>query len=231
VASLLAPQADEEPRDRWTGSFSAGAIWTAGNTDRISASVTASAKYRREEDRWSADFLWNYAEENDALTDRRLFAALQYDYFLGPRDYLLGQASAEYSATASLDLRSTLGVGYGHQFLDDETWQLAGEVGLTWVTEEYAGASPEDGEFFAARLAYDALWKASERWSLGSKGRLLPSLEDKDDVSSRTDTFAQFALTASIFTKLQWIWEWDNTPAAGRERNDHQVLLTVGWTF
>ena len=34
-----------------------------------------------------------------------------------------------------------------------------------------------------------------------------------------------------MFTQLQWIFEYDNTPARNADRVDHTVLLSVGVTF
>jgi hypothetical protein len=38
-------------------------------------------------------------------------------------------------------------------------------------------------------------------------------------------------LTEKMFAQLGWLFTWDNTPAAGAERTDNLVLLTIGWSF
>jgi hypothetical protein len=34
-----------------------------------------------------------------------------------------------------------------------------------------------------------------------------------------------------MFAQVQWVMDWDNTPASGAERVDSLFLLTVGWKF
>ena len=56
-------------------------------------------------------------------------------------------------------------------------------------------------------------------------------LEEKDDVYGRADTSVDFKINASMLARLQWLFTWDNTPAAGQERVDNLYLLTLGWKF
>jgi len=57
------------------------------------------------------------------------------------------------------------------------------------------------------------------------------SLEDSEDVNTRSDTRLKTTLTDKMFAQLQWIWDYDATPATGKERNDNQITLGVGWSF
>lgn len=224
-----AAAAEEEKLDVWTGAVNVSGSFTDGNTDIQRASVGADATRKSEGDRWTLGFLWSWAEEDGDVTQRRTRGAAQYDYFLTEKSYLLAQASAENDSEAGLDLRWIAGVGYGRQFRDDDKWKLSGEAGLSYFSEEFDDGT--DSEYLAARLAYGAEWHLSETWSFAQDGEAYPSLEDKEDIYTRLDTRAQAKLTESMVGQLQWVWDWDNTPAAGKERSDHLVLLGVGWTF
>jgi putative salt-induced outer membrane protein YdiY len=155
---------------------------------------------------------------------------IKYDYFLSKKTYLLAQASGESDLNALLDLRTTVGVGVGYQFREDESWKISGEAGLSYVDENYEG-NADDSDFLAARLAYKADWKASDKWEVGQAGQIYPSLEDKEDVNALVDTHAKVTLTKNMFLQLQWLFTWDNTPASGTERVDDLYLLTLGWSF
>ena len=216
---------------RWTGAVSLGATLSDGNSENRTASATADGVYRREGDRTTLKFLWSYADNADGVTDRRLYGSGKYDHFLeGEKTYVYGQGSLEYNSTAALDLRAIIGAGLGYQVFETDRAKLAGEVGLSYVDENYEG-SASDEEYLAARLAYNGEWKPTERWTLGQTGEIFPSLEDEDDVHAKVDSRAKLNLSESMFAQLQHLFTWDNTPAAGAERDDHLVLLTVGWTF
>jgi len=214
----------------WTGSVALGASYSDGNTDRRSASATADTEKRREKDRITLGFLWKYADESGILTDRQTQARGKYDYFFSKKLYGLAQASAEDSYSAALDLRLTAGVGLGYQFKESESWKLSGEAGLSYVDENYTGTL-DDTSYPAARAAYAWDWKPEAKYDLSQVGEIFPSLETSEDVSARVDTKGRINLTDKMFAQLQWLYQWDNTPATGKVRNDNMVMLGVGWSF
>ena len=230
----LAPAAIEDPPPeelgKWKGTVSVGATYSDGNSDRKSATALADATLRREKDRYTFNFLWNYAKEDGVTTDRRTIGTAKYDYFLTKKTYLLANASGESDLNALLDLRFIVGAGAGYQFLEDEKWKLSGEAGLAYVDENYKD-NDADAEYLAARLAYKAECKVNESLSAGQNGQIYPSLEDKEDVNALVDTHAKLTLTEKMFAQFGWLFTWDNTPAAGTERVDNLLLLTLGWSF
>jgi putative salt-induced outer membrane protein YdiY len=230
----LAPAAADGPPpeelDKWKGSVTVGVTYADGNTNRKTGSATANVSKRREKDRTTFGFLWNYAKEDGTTTDRRTIATAKYDYFLSKKAYALAQASAEGDLAAQLELRAIVGVGAGYQFVEDEKWKLSGEAGLSYVDENYKD-NTADADFIAARFAYNVDYKPNDTWQVGQTGEIYPSLEDTDDVSARVDTHGKLMLTKSMLAQLQWLFSWDNTPATGAERADNLVLLTVGWSF
>jgi putative salt-induced outer membrane protein YdiY len=134
-----------------------------------------------------------------------------------------------HDAIADLALRMTVGGGYGYQWTDTDELKVGTEVGLSYIYEDLETARPDN--YVAARLSWNVLWVASELLSVGHSASLYPSLEDRDDVYGTADTFARANLSESMFAQLNWAFAWDNTPAAGAQRDDHLYTLTVGWSF
>lgn len=230
AATIALADATGPVMDKWTGAVNAGATISDGNTESRSASVGADAEYRRTKDRTTLKLQWNYADDGVSVTQRRIYGAAQYDYFLTEKTYVLAQTSGEYDTKANLDLRTTLGVGVGRQLRDDAAWKLSGEAGLTYFNEDFQG-SADDKDYIAGRLAYNAEYKAIEKWVFSQLGELFPSLEEAEDVYAKVDTKARVTLTDKMFAQLEWIYAWDNTPATGAERVDNLYLLTLGWSF
>ena len=83
----------------------------------------------------------------------------------------------------------------------------------------------------AARVAYKLRHTFNERTKLIHGVEAFPSTEDSDDVYFQATTEVRTNLTDSMIGSIAWIWDYDNTPAPTRERSDHRVLLTVGWSF
>jgi putative salt-induced outer membrane protein YdiY len=215
---------------KWTGSVALGATYSDGNTDRKSASATADAEYRREVDRTKFGFLWNYAEEGGVLTSRKTQGRAQYDRFFTKKFYGLAQASAEADLQAALDLRTTVGAGVGYQFQDKPSWKVSGEVGISYVDSDFEG-TVDDSAYAAARAAYSWAWTPNTKYNLSQTGEIYPSLENAEDTNARVDTKGRLNLTGTMFAQVEWLFQWDNTPATGKVRDDNLVMLAVGWSF
>jgi len=238
VEPLLAQEEGEE-LPKWSGSFDAGGSISTGNTERQSGNAALKAEYRREGDRWTIGFNWNYAQETNATTGiknttaRRPGGGLQYDYFLGEKYYVLANAYAESDLLADVKLRSTAGVGYGYQFKETENWKLSAEIGAGYYNKKFYSGGRE--EYPNARLNYS--WEGrfgggeTKHWNLAQDFNILPSLESSDQVYLKLDTRLRYDMSTAWFLQMQHVMDWDNTPAPGLERTDHRVLLSLGYSF
>lgn len=224
----------EEPKlPHWKGSITAGIDLRQGNTETISAAVNADAVRRAEKDRYTLRGWWNYGEEttNDvtSITKRNAGGSAQYDYFVTEKLYALATAGGETDDLANLDLRYYAGGGAGYQFYEEETFTLAGDVGLTYFDEDFADGTAND--YLAAKLGYDVDWKFSEHAGFKQFFDAFPAIDDWSDVVIKLDTRLQMSLTESMIAQLQYVLDFDHTPAAGAKQTDHSIIFTLGWTF
>ncbi len=227
-------QINPTPEGQWSGSVSLNFAMSDGNTDRRSVNASAEAERRTQDDRLTAKGAWDYGEDKTAgtwnLTQRRLGGELQYDYFLTEKVYALAQTAAQGDTLANLKLRFTAGAGLGYQWFEEPCFALSTEAGLSYFSESYRDNTP-DSDTVAARLAYGVKWKITDEIELLQDVQAYPSLERASDVFVNADTRARMSLTESMFAQLQWVLNWDNTPATGRERLDNRYLVGVGWSF
>ena len=222
-----------KPDTSWAGTVAVGGSMTTGNTERRSANANGEAIRRTEDTRLTLRATWDYAQDKTTgawlINQRRTFGSAKYDWFFDPRTYLYGQATAENDKFADLSLRLTAGAGVGYQIYDEADYSLQGEAGLTYIDEAHNVSA--DTEFLAVRLAYRARWSFSDKLTLLQDGEFYPSLEDVSDFYARIDSRARATLTASMFAQVQWVWDYDSTPATGLKESDHRVIAAVGWTF
>ena len=231
LASINPPA---DPKPKWTGSINLGASISTGNTDRRNVVASAEAVRRTEFDRITAKGAWNYADEktspgNRNRTERRLEGSMQYDYFLSEKAYVFGLAGAAADEQADLDLRFTGGGGVGYQWVEDPEFAFATEAGVTYFSETF-GTAP-DTSTVAGRLAYHLKWQVAPWVEFLQDVEYYPSLEKGSDLFVTKDSRARITLTESMFAQLQWILDYDTTPAAGLNRADNRYLLTLGWNF
>lgn len=225
---------DESPA-KWTGGVNIGGVFLSGNTERRAMNASVDAERRTADDRFTVRGRWDYAEDKVGpglwnLSQRRTYGGMKYDYFFAPRWYVWGNVSAEGDTKANLDLRMTVGGGLGHQLYDNKTFKLSLEVGPAYLYEDYRTATPTS-ETVTGRGAYTLQWDISDRVRFLQFTEAFLSLEDASDVFARKDSRLQTKLSDNMIGQLQWIVLYDNTPAPGNDRVDHNVNVSVGWTF
>lgn len=241
-ALIDAPVLTEEELEnlnKWTGSVNAGGSIATGNTSEKSGHAALDMSRRGEKDRWTLGASWNYGQQKDLATgvkttsQRRLGGFAQYDYFLSEKSYALANVAGENDLLADLKLRSTVGVGYGYQFLEQDDLKVAGEVGLGYYKKDYYHSPSE--EYPNARLAYNWEYRfgggETKHWLAAQDFSALPSLKSGDQIYTRLDTRLRYDMSAAWYLQLQHIWEWDNVPAPGLRRSDNRVLGSVGYSF
>jgi len=253
AAGLLAQEAEEaeEGEKPWTGSVSAGASVSSGNSNITTYAFDAQALKEWEESRLLLKSYMNFGEQEvdrevqgapgtfEEVTEKtqdRYGASGKYDHFLTEKTYALASTGIESDALADLNARLNGGAGLGYQFYDDEEFKLRGEAGLSYIDENRDGTA-DDVEYVAARLSYGIDWVINEQVTFGQSMEVFPSLEDKEDVTGKLDTRFRVSLSENMFAQLQHVLDYDNTPSTDGttgdrlKRADQLVVLTVGWSF
>lgn len=231
----LAQLNPDESGAKWTGGVNIGGVILTGNTERRAINAGADAERRTESDRLTVRGRWDYAEDKVGpglwnLSQRRTYGGMKYDYFLAPRWYVWGNVSGEGDYKSNLDLRFTAGGGLGYQVFDRKRFKLGLEVGPAYVYEDYSTNDPTN-EAVNGRGAYTLLWDITDTLRFQQFAEAFMSLEEVGDVFVRKDSRLSAKLTESMVAQLQWILLYDNTPATGNQRIDHNVNVSVGWTF
>lgn len=233
--ALISIMQDAEAQPEWTGSVALSAISTSGNTEQESFNFDAGAELRRDVDRFTWKGYLNYATDSSSgssvLTQRKMGTSLKYDYFIDEEEttYLFANTGAEYDALADLDLRGQVGGGIGYQFWEKPESKLSGEIGVNYFVEDYEGGTSD--EYAALRLAATSFEQLNEDLSWATSAELYPSLEDSDDVNGKLDTKLSLSLTETMFSSLQYVMDYDNTPNGANDRVDTRIVLALGWSF
>jgi putative salt-induced outer membrane protein YdiY len=220
----------------WTGSLQLNGLFATGNTDRRAVGGMLDASLRRTADRISFDAMFDYADNKDPATrewllnQRRAGSGLKYDYFIGKQAYVWVTGRVLGDTLADLQLRFTGGSGIGYTWVENENTTFLTEVGLAYVNENYRSNTPST-DYVSARVYYKLTHKLSDTSKLVHSAEAFPSVEDAGDVYAQVRTELQTSLTKSMIASIAHVLDYDNTPAPGRERQDHRFLLSIGWTF
>jgi hypothetical protein len=200
-------------------------------------SYTGDVKAEGAEDRYTFKTWFNYADSNGVMTDRDLGGSGQYDLLSGENNYCFLSVGAEADEQARLDLRYRGGAGIGYTFYDTEEFQYFGEAGLTYIKEKFdvssapAGTRSESDEV-ALQLGHKLGWVLSDRTRFKQGLDAYPNLEDSNDVLVRVDSRIETNLTESMLASARYVLDWDNEAGLrGAERDDHRIVLSLGWSW
>ena len=229
TVSEFTTQDEDAGAPAWSGSLLVGFTNTSGNTKNRTAALTGDAQRETETDRYKVKIFYNKAEQDGERSERNLGADGQYDYLAGERHYYFATVAVEADEQAKLDRRYQAGGGLGYEFYGEEDFTLEGEVGLIYVAEEFDDGT--DSNSVSAILGYDLGYAFNARARLTQDFDAYPATDDFDDVFLRLDTRVESNLTDSMLASAQYVFDWDNTPAAGANRADHRFVLSIGWSF
>ena len=220
----------------WKGAVIAGATLIRGNTESSSASVTAEAARRTDDDRITLGAGYYFAKQrdnatrDDNLTADNWFAKGQYDYFFTQQFYGYGNLRYEKDRIANLDMRLTPGLGVGYQWVERADLNFDTEAGGTYVYEKYSDPS-ETRTYMAGRFAYHLDKSFNEHVKGFHNLEYIPSTERLDVYLVNADVGLQAALTARMLLEAKAQMAYNSQPAEDRDKKDIRYILGVGWKF
>lgn len=228
VAAINPPRRPD--RTVLSGRASVGGSFASGNTDAETLHLDGELVARNPSQRVTVDGELNEAAQDGVDTASNARIGLKVDYFLKDRAYVYASTRFDHDGQADLDLRSTLGVGAGRQFVERDDLKFALEGGLSLVNEDY-GSAP-DARFPSARLGLkyeQAFWQ--NRLTLYHGSDLLVSLEDIEDYLYQTRTGVRLPVGNGLSLATQLNADYDAVPAAGRESTDTALIFKLDYTI
>jgi len=209
---------------------SLGGSYARGNTEAQTLHLGGEWVARNPSQRVTLDAELNEASQDGANTASNWRTGLKYDHFLNEKTYWYANTRLDHDGQADLDLRSTLGVGVGRQFVDRDDLKFALEGGASLVNEDY-GSAPDE-RFPSARfgLRYEqAFWQ--KRLKLFHNSDVLLSLESLADYLYQSRTGVQVPMGNGLSLGAQVNVDYDAVPAAGKDTTDAALIFKLDFTL
>ncbi len=215
---------------KWSGNANLGLTIKSGNTD--SEAFDTDAKVKADWDKHRAELLADYAreKENDIKTvDEKSLEAL-YDYFFAEKWFADFNAKFETDDISALDLRTTLGVGLGHQLYDRDNLSLKFVLGPSYLKEEYASGSNDSSMAYHWKLDYEQKFWDDLIRLFHNHDLLVPS-DTTDEYIFKTETGIRVPLKKSLIASLQIDHDIDKGAPIGTSQNDTKYALKLGYEW
>jgi hypothetical protein len=216
----------------WTGAANVSLALARGNSDTATFGAGFTAVRATRNDKTSLYAHTLYSENSNATPSTSANATgggLRYDHNVNPRLFAFGTGDFYADALQDLDLRSTLGGGFGWHASKTakQTFDVLG--GIVWTHENYSANSsgPSTTNSFPA-LDFGEVYSRK----FGAASLLTEQAYIYPDLSSLSQY--QFTFNSTYSTKLGKMFNWVTTfsdnytsfPPAGTLDND--LVLTTG---
>jgi putative salt-induced outer membrane protein YdiY len=168
--------------------------------------------------------------EPPAGTSTSWLADGNFDRFLGQRHFVYVRGSLEHDAPKDLDLRRTLGAGYGRQLFESPTFSLSLSSGLDHVSEQrFTG---EDQRYPALGWGIKASYSPRRpRLELFHEQEGFWNLEDTAVVVVRARSGLRVPLVERLQASVQLKLDWERRPSPGRHSTDRTLLFGLDYAF
>ncbi|MFC1672451.1 DUF481 domain-containing protein, partial [Planctomycetota bacterium] len=117
------------PPPKWSGNINFAWAQSAGNTDSMAASMSASVTRKAPKNLFEASGHAYYGETDGDQTTDKGDAMVRFSYFHTARFFSYYEAGVYYDDFRRLDVGTRLAAGVGRKFVDTETTKLNGRLG------------------------------------------------------------------------------------------------------
>jgi len=214
-----------------TGSIDVGYSFTSGNSQTQTdsdASVNYLSTKWQTTNNWTASFNGQPGAPKTNLLEFQTFDGA----FLNRNSVIFGIGDLLHSSQQDLDLRTTLGGGYGGYFKRTNTAVLNWFSGVVYAHENFTATAnqPADQNIEALLgLAYQRFH--FDRYSLQSQLLVYPGLSDAGRIRTTTKTIFSVKLANNFHTDLSFWDNFDSEPPSTAKRNELGVSTSLGWSF
>jgi putative salt-induced outer membrane protein YdiY len=219
-----------EPAVQLNGRINVGLNKASGNTDTETAHADAELVARAVENRLTLGGAYNRASESNQKTEDNARGYLKHDTFLTEKLYWYLNGEIERDEFKEINLRTTIGPGFGYQVFEGERMNLSVEAGPSYVNTDYDNSEDEDSISGRWAVRFDRFFFEKLFQSYFSNEGYI-STSDPSDWFMFTKTGLRFPLHSGLFLNAGFEWDWDNTPAEDAEKSDYRYIFSLGYGF
>ncbi len=201
---------------------------TSGNTETSQYRLDSELSYRSGEKRFFLELLLNQGKTQGVKNENNWLSRLKFDKFLTKKWYTFVALSGEENEFKDINLRSTIGLGLGRQFMNSSLTQLSIEISANYVSSDFV--SQGDTDYSASSWTFDFSRKLG---LLGTRvfhrNSGVMGLSENDKLFVRSQTGLRFPIRKNLSATGQFDIDWDKTPATGRNSTDRKTVFSIGY--
>jgi putative salt-induced outer membrane protein YdiY len=227
IVSNQLPVKIKDEKQTLQGSVGLSGSFRSGNQDREEWAINVDLSKRHETIRQRAGLDYQLRREENDVSKQNYDITYAIDWFFKDEWFLSNNLSFGANDDRALDQFYSVSTLLGNQLWDTKTGALSLEGGVTWINEELLSDVVEQ------RLTWN--WSTNYRKRLfnnvdfSHRNQLLVAIDDSRNSQFNADIGLDFPLIDDLFTKISFMWNYDNQPAQGIEKIDRR--LNIGLNF
>ncbi|MGB7752803.1 MAG: DUF481 domain-containing protein [Candidatus Acidiferrales bacterium] len=213
------------------GSIDFGYDFTSGN-NQSSLSADANAMYTAQH--WAAggSFTAAYSGQTGGTTTNISETQFFGERFLNRNSFVLGLSDFLHSSQQDLQLRTTLGGGYGRYLKRTNQNELRWLIGVDYSQASYQSLMMEPVQK-NAELLLGAQYQLFhfDRYTLNSQTLVFPGLSDFGRVRFTSNNTLSVKLSNNFYWNFSFWDNFDSRPPLNAQRNATGLSTGLGWKF
>ncbi|HSS97879.1 MAG TPA: DUF481 domain-containing protein [Terriglobales bacterium] len=213
------------------GNIDFGYSFASGN-GQSTLNTNSSAAYTTPRWEGSTSLDATFSGQPGASKTNREDVQGMFSKFLNGNSFLAALSDFLHRSQQDLDLRTTLGGGYGRYLKRTTNNNLAWLGGIVYVHESFntASAQPSDQSTEAVLgLQYNLVrFKFGE---FASQVRVFPGLSDAGRIRLTTNNSATIKLTNNFHLQFTFWDNFDSRPPVSARQNELGISSGIGWSF
>ncbi|MFT5710853.1 MAG: hypothetical protein ACI8QT_001553 [Halioglobus sp.] len=213
-----------------SGDVSFAMVMQRGNTESDELDYRLESIWLSVRDRYTVRLDGEFDKTSGIDTADNWKVVGKYDYFLDGPWYVGVNVAAEENAFADLNLRYYVGPYAGRKFYDQPVFSLEGELGLSYVDEDFKTAEDQSypGANWSIRMGSNYLGGGS---NLYLNHDAIWNLDTTSDIILNTAFGLSFPLLGSLEAAAEILYEYDSGAVAGIEKMDETYNFRIGYTW
>lgn len=210
----------------FTGSISARATATDGNTDTADIGLGARVGYFDGVNGNDVTLAYTYSDDNGTATENSVLAGYDYTREFGSNVYGFGKVVVAYDEFGSFERDAFVGAGVGYRIFNTQALQWSVQAGPGYrVAKDASGTEVEEAAF---SVSSDYLTRFSDTLFLTN---------DTDVLASDSDTYVtnelglNVSMTETLALRTSILTEYRSNPQPGFESTDNTLGVSVVYTF
>lgn len=235
VAAAEVVEIQLQKRSFWRqlkGSVDVGQSYTSGN-GQLTLNLDLAGKYTSPKYMLDSYFTSSLSGQSGSSKTRRYEFNFVGGRFLSRNNLAVGLANFLHSSQQSLDLRTTVGGGYGRYFINSNRSQLGAIGGLVYTKEIFtpsSGLEPRQQNVEGLiGLRYSTF--QINKVEFETTFQVFPGITDAGRVRSNLNSSLTFKFAHDLH--LRWsFWDtFDSKPPVNAKKNELGVSTTFGFSF